>query len=246
MNWDFLDRMFQGSRLTRRQLANAKPKGPGIIVNWHNVRADWKDYLNPTDDEVAAAIKAVPIHRADGNQYVDKRQPNLVADQSAMTPTTTQKNIWANGGSNPCILPANYWWVGKTLRLTANLKLTTGVAGNSVFAMAYGSADAPACNVTTRTSAKVASVGPFGVFMQGHATCRSTGTSGTLSMWGHVFASLDVFLSTVQPMPFPNNGTTVVSTIDTTVGTNGLMFEYQTSAGTDSILATDIILEAMN
>ena len=183
---------------------------------------------------------------ADGIYYVDRRLPFLIADQSAVTPTTTMKNIWANGATSPTILPANYWTVGKTLRLTAHLKLTTGTAGNSVFAMAYGAADAPACVVVTRTSAKIASVGPFDVFMQGYATCRTTGTGGTLSMWGMVYASLDVFLSTVQPMPFPNNGSTVVSTIDTTVGTNSLFFEYQTSAGTDSIVATDIILEAMN
>ena len=183
---------------------------------------------------------------ADGIYYVDRRLPFLVADQSAMTPTTTFKNIWANGASSPTILPANYWTVGKTLRLTAYLKLTTGTAGNSQFAMAYGAADAPAAVVATRTSAKIASVGPFGVFIQGYATCRTTGTGGTLSMWGMVYPALDLFLSTVQPMPFPSNGTTVVSTIDTTVGTNSLFFEYLTSAGTDSIVATDIILEAMN
>jgi len=183
---------------------------------------------------------------ADGIYYVDRRLPFLVADQGAMTPTTTMKNIWANGATSPTILPANYWTVGKTLRLTAHLKLTTGTAGNSQFAMAYGAADAPACVVATRTSAKIASVGPFDIFMQGFATCRSTGTAGTLSMWGFVYPSLDVFLSTVGPMPFPNNGSTVVSTIDTTVGTNSLFFQYLTSAGTDSILATDIILEAMN
>jgi hypothetical protein len=82
--------------------------------------------------------------------------------------------------------------------------------------------------------------------MQGYATCRSIGTAGTLSMWGFVHADLSVMLSTVQPLVFPSNGVTVVSTIDTTVGTNGLFFEYLTSAGTDSILATDIILESMN
>lgn len=183
---------------------------------------------------------------ADGIYYVDRRLPFLVADQSAVTPTTTYKNIWANGATSPTILPANYWTVGKTLRLTANIKLTTGTAGNSAFSMAYGAADAPAAVVATVTRAKIASVGPFGVFMTGFATCRSTGTSGTLSMWGMVYPDLGVFLSTTVPFVFPSGGTTVVSTIDTTVGTNSLFFQYLTSAGTDSILATDIILESMN
>lgn len=238
---DMLDRLFAGSKLKRRKLHECKPKQSGILVNWHNLRADYD-----TDDEVAEALKRIPTHYADGIYYVDKRLPNIIADQGAMTPTTTMKNIWANGATNPCILPANYWYAGKTQRLTAQLKLTTGTAGNSVFEQAYGAADAPAALSLTRTSAKIASVGPFGVFMQGYATCRSIGTAGTLSQWGMVFPSLDVFLSTVQPMPFPNAGSTVTSTIDTTVGTNGLSFQYQTSAGTDSILATDIILEALN
>ncbi len=241
MNFDFLDRMFRGSKLSRRQLAQAKPRAPGILVNWHNLRGD-----NLTDDEIAQQIKSVPTHHADGIYYVDRRLPHLIADQSAVTPTTTQKSVWAVGASNPCILPANYWTLGKTLRLTANLKLTTGTAGNSTFAMAYGAADAPACVVSSATRAKIASVGPFGMFMQGYATCRSIGTAGTLSMWGITQPDLGVFLSTSSPFVFPSTGVTVVSTMDTTVGTNGLMFEYMTSAGTDSILATDIILESMN
>jgi len=183
---------------------------------------------------------------ADSIFYVDTRPPFLTADQGAVAPTTTFKNIWANGASSPTILPANYWTVGKLVRLTAYLKLTTGTAGNSQFSMAYGAADAPACHVDTKSVAKIASVGPFGIFMQGFARCRSIGTSGTLSMWGMVYPSIDVFLSTNQPLPFPNNGSTVVSTIDTTVGTNSLFFQYLTSAGTDSIVATEIVLEAMN
>ena len=183
---------------------------------------------------------------ADGIYYVDRRLPFGTADYTAVTPTTTQKGIWAPGATNPCILPANYWTVGKTLRLTANIKLTTGTAGNSTFAMAYGAADAPACVVVTATRAKIASVGPFGIYMIGYATCRSIGTAGTLSMWGMVYPDLGCFLSTAVPFVFPSNGTTVVSTVDTTVGTNGLFFEYATSAGTDSIQATDIVLEAMN
>ena len=183
---------------------------------------------------------------ADGIYYVDRRLPFLTADQTAVTPTTTMKNIWANGASSPTILPANYWTVGKTVRLTAHFKLTTGTAGNSQFAMAYGAADAPAAVVATVARAKIASVGPFAGIIQGYATCRTTGTAGTLSMCGYVIADLGVFLSTVQPFIFPSDGTTVVSTIDTTVGTNSLFFEYLTSAGTDSIQTTFIAMEAMN
>jgi hypothetical protein len=55
------------------------------------------------------------------------------------------------------------------------------------------------------------------------------GASGTLSMWGHVFPDLTGMLSTVQPLVFPTAASTVVSTIDTTVGTNALTFQAQRS-----------------
>jgi hypothetical protein len=181
-----------------------------------------------------------------GNYYVDSVGPWITADQGAITPTTTQKALWTTGAASPTILPANFWFVGRKVRLTANLKITTGTAGNSTFAMAYGAADAPTAVVVTATRAKVASVGPFGCYITGIATCRSIGTAGTLSMHGYVAPDLGAFLSTTDNWVFPSNGTTVVSTIDTTVGTNALFFEYSTSAGTDSIVTTDITMECLN
>lgn len=169
-----------------------------------------------------------------------------IADFGAVAPTTTMKAVWPVGASSPTILPANFWYPGRMIRLTANLKLTTGTAGNSAFGMAYGAADAPACHVDTATRAKIASVGPFGVFITGYARCRSTGTAGTLSMWGSVSPDLGAFLSTTDNWVFPSNGTTVVSTIDTTVATNAPFFQYLTSAGTDSIVTTDVVLEVLN
>jgi hypothetical protein len=182
----------------------------------------------------------------DGNYYVDTRQPWIIADQSAVTPTTTFKSVWANGAASPTILPANYWYPGKLVRLTANLKLTTGTAGNSAFGLGVGSADNPGNTVSTATRAKIASVGPFGIFIQGYVRCRSIGTAGTVAIWGFVAPDLGAFLSTTDNWVFPSNGTTVVSTLDTTVGTNGPVFQYLTSAGTDSIVTTDIVFEALN
>jgi hypothetical protein len=180
---------------------------------------------------------------ADGIYYVDVRQPFITADQGSITPTTTLKSCWAAG---PTLLPANYLYVGKKLRLTANLKLTTGTAGNSAFAMCLGTGDNPAVQVVTATRAKIASIGPFGIYITGILTCRSIGTAGTVSMHGFVAPDLGAFLSTTDNWVFPSNGTTVVSTIDTTLTTSSLTFQYLTSAGTDAIVATDITLEAMN
>lgn len=185
---------------------------------------------------------------ADTPLWRDLRQPFVIADLGAITPTTTQKMLWTPGAGNPLgNFPANYWTVGKTVKLTAAFKWTSGTAGNIAFGMAYGAADAAAPNVVSATHAAIASVGPFLVLAHGYAVCRSTGTAGTLSMWGMVHFPIDLMLSTVgNDMGFPSAGGTVVSTIDTTVGTNGLFFQALRSAGTDSIVPVGVCIEALN
>jgi len=185
---------------------------------------------------------------ADTPLWRDLRQPFVIADFGGITLTTTQKMLWTPGAGNPMgNFPANYWTVGKTVKLSMLTKWTSGTAGNITFGMAYGSADAAAVNVTSATHAAVASVGPFLVYAEGYAICRSTGTAGTLSMCGMVFFPIDLMLSTAgMNMGFPSAGGTVVSTIDTTVGTNGLFFQASRSAGTDTVTPVWVGIEALN
>ena len=180
---------------------------------------------------------------ADGIYYRDLRQPFVTADQSGVTLTTSHKALWSPALT---ILPANYWTVGKTVKLTAAVKLSSGTAGNYTYAMAYGAGDNPAPIVASAARAYVASVGPFLTFWQGYAVCRSIGTAGTLSMWGTAITDLALQLSTAQPNVFPQNGTTVVSTIDTTVGTNALTFQMIASAGTHTATTVGLLMEALN
>lgn len=183
----------------------------------------------------------------DGNFYRDLRQPFVIADQGSVAPATTATTLWATGAASPTILPANYWWVGKTVKLTAGFKWTSGTAGNITFGMSYGAASNPACIVNSAAKAAVASVGPFMVFAQGYATCRSIGTAGTLSMWGCAQFPIALMLSTTETnFTFPSAGTTVVSTIDTTVATNALMFHAIRSAGTDAVVCVGLCMEALN
>lgn len=180
---------------------------------------------------------------ADGIYYRDLRLPFVTADEAGPAPTTTNKCMWASPFT---LLPANYFTVGKTVKLTAAVKLTAGTAGNWTFSMGCGVHDAPACVVASKVVAKIASVGPFMAYLEGYATCRSIGTSGTISMWGHVRASIDSMLSTVQPLVFPNAGTTVVSTLNTTLATTEVTFQILSSAGVDAVTTMGLLLEAMN
>jgi hypothetical protein len=229
-----------------------------VVHNLFHNDDDWNRLSKDDREEYLETLaKAVPLGKradgrpilpirggADGIYYRDLRTPFVIADQSGITLAATQKALWAPALS---IFPANYWGVlGKTVTLTAFTKITAGTAGNWTFAMAYGSGDAPAPIVTSATRAKVASVGPFQAYWKGYATLRSTGTTGTLSMTGLCIPDLAAMLSTNQPNIFPQNGTTVVSTIDTTVGTNALTFQMSNSAGTDTVVTTNLYVEAMN
>jgi hypothetical protein len=181
---------------------------------------------------------------ADGIYYRDLRTPFITADMPAITLAATQKMLWAYAGS-PTQLPANYWTVGKTVKLTALLKVVTAATpGNFTVGMAYGAADAAACNVVSEAIAVAASV-TKSMYIEGYAVCRSVGTSGTLAMWGR--ATHDVATATGLNFVFPIGGVTVVSTIDTTVGTNHLHFQAMRSGSTaETIAPVALAMEALN
>jgi hypothetical protein len=185
---------------------------------------------------------------ADGLYYRDTRQPFQVAALGAITLSTTMLQLTPLGVTAPGILPANYWTVGKTVKLTAILKVVTGATpGNFQWGMSFGSTAAPACNVTTVARAAVASV-TTSAFIQGYAKCWTTGTAGTLSMHGHVLWDLAGQLSTNQPSIFPSGGgPTVVSTIDTTASGNQLSFQALRSGSTaETVTVLDMLMEALN
>lgn len=181
--------------------------------------------------------------------WVDLFRPPLLADLGSITLAATQKMLWTPGAGNPMgNFPANFWYPNRAVRINASFKWTSGTAGNIAVGMAYGAADAAAVNVVSATHAAIASVGPFVVNAVGYAVCRSDGTAGTLSMWGWMDFPVELMLSTVGcHMPFPNAGATVVSTFDSTVGTNGLFFQALRSAGTDTVVPVGVpMIEVLN
>ena len=182
----------------------------------------------------------------DGRFFVDRMPPFNVADFGAVAPSTTATTLWPVGATSPTILPANFWIPGRCIRIKAALKWTSGTAGNITVGASYGAANNPACIVNSTARAAVASVGPFLVIVEAFFECRSVGTSGTLSMWGQAEFPLGLILSTNdQTAIFPSNGTTVVSTIDTTVATNACMIHGIRSAGTDSVVCAGLIMESV-
>src|SRR6266542_854224 len=78
---------------------------------------------------------------ADGIFYRDSRQPWVLVDQTAVTLTAADLNLFP---ANITLLPANYWREGKTVKLTAWGKMTTAATpGNLVVGIGIGAANPP-------------------------------------------------------------------------------------------------------
>jgi hypothetical protein len=160
------------------------------------------------------------------NFYRDMFNSPEVLDQAAITLATTQKALWTPPKT---LIPANWWWVGKVVKLTAAIKFVTdGTAGNYVFGAGAGTGDAPAVIVVGSSQAGIVSK-TFLAIMEATYECRSLGTAGTLAIFGEIRPDLSGLLSTTTPYIFPTAGATVVSTLDMTLATTALTFQAQRS-----------------
>lgn len=176
----------------------------------------------------------------DGYQNL-RVQSHILVDEAAVTLATTMKALWPAART---MLPANYWYPGKVVKLSAFGKATTdGTAGNYVFEIAYGAGDAPTPLVLGPTVAGVVSRTNDTWKAEAYIECRTIGATGTLRMWGQWTPVVSLLLSTAQPYMFPATAPADV-TVDTTVGTNALTFQLQRSgAGVWTAMTTSIMLE---
>lgn len=182
---------------------------------------------------------------AGGNDYRDMAAAVDVVDQASITLATTQKALWAPART---LVLASDWRVNRTWKLTAAIKFVTdGTAGNYVFGAGVGTGDAPAVIVVGSSQAGVVSK-TFLAIMTAYFTCRSIGTTGTVSIYGEISADLSGVLSTAQPYIFPTAGVTVVSTLDMTLNTNAMTFQAQRSgAGVWTAVCAGVpLLERLN
>lgn len=182
---------------------------------------------------------------ADGIYYRDTRQPVIIADEASITLATTQKALWPYART---LLPANYWTVGKTVKLTAFGKITTGTTPNNfTFGIGYGSADAPTALSTGAAVAAKASQTNLSFRVDAYVTCRLVGSSGTLLAWGQWWLSTGLYNATTQETGLIPASALAATTVDTTVGTNSLVITMARSGSTgESTVTQSLIMEALN
>jgi len=182
---------------------------------------------------------------ADGIFYRDSRQPFLIADQTAITLSTTDLNLFPAVLS---LLPANYWWAGKTIKLTLYGKTTSdGTAGNVIFGAGIGAANPPTnINKSTAVAGTVSKTG-FSLRAEAMFTCRTTGTTGTCMAMGKVETDpAGLLASTLQPAFIPQSLATAI-TLDTTLATQSPTLTMNRSgAGVWTATTQMLFVEALN
>lgn len=158
------------------------------------------------------------------------------------TETTLSNTAGAVGSlATPLLLPANFFTVGKTLRVRASGYYSTGASGpNLQIRVKLG---------TTVVSATVslfmaASLTNKGWSLEVDITCRTTGASGTISVQGRNYRSV----STGGTAPFvPEMVNTAPVTLDTTSSQAADVLATWTLANaSDSITCTNLTVEASN
>lgn len=164
-------------------------------------------------------------------------------DETVITLATTMKLLWPAART---ILPANYWKVGKVVRLEAFGKATTdGTAGNYVFEAALGVGDAPAGLAAGATVAGTVSQTNITWTAWAYFECVSMATPATAKfrIWGEWRPAVALLASTLQPYLFPGSAPADI-TVDASLATSSLGFQLQRSGtGVWTALTTNIIVE---
>jgi hypothetical protein len=198
-----------------------------------------------TDEGIPIPMPPPISGGADGIFYRDSRQPFLLADQAAITLSTTDLNLFP---AVLTLLPANYWWVGKTIKLTLWGKTTSdGTAGNVVFGAGIGAANPPTnINKSTAVAGTVSKTN-FSIRIEAYFTCRSVGTAGSCMAMGLVQTDpAGLLLSTLSPAMIPQSAATAI-TLDTTLATQSPTLTMNRSgAGVWTATTQMLFCEALN
>jgi hypothetical protein len=153
----------------------------------------------------------------DGAFYNDLRPPFIVADQAAVTLSTTDKALYT--ASAFPVLGGQYWWQGKKAKIRLFGKITTVLTpGNGTFDIYYGTgADANGVLLASSAAfALTASQTNLSWELELCVSCRSTGSSGTLFVDGSAKFNNAVVASTLQPILIPASAAVVSGACDLT------------------------------
>jgi hypothetical protein len=160
---------------------------------------------------------------------------------STITLTTTAKQIATQASFG--LVPANFWYPGKAIRLDCYFETTSGgTPGNFTTALFYGNGDNAGVSKAGAAIAFAATQTSRTVHVQGTMRCRTTGTAGTAWITGNVtYDKALITATTYESGLIPVSANAAVS-IDTTVGTNAFTIQALNSGAN----ASTTILQELN
>lgn len=195
---------------------------------------------------------------SDGNVWYDSTQDAMTANidgitqrlvgcifTSSSTKTITNTTTPTSGvpsGVGTMTLPANFWAIGKSLRLTGRGVFSTAVAapGSFTCAIKHGSVTL----ATSTVSAIVANLSTQGFTFETLLHCTATGTSGNIYAAGSFSYSTGLNLSR-NFVDLDNNGAGV--TINTTTAQLlDVVCTWGTASTSNILLTTNVIAEVCN
>lgn len=183
---------------------------------------------------------------ADGQFYHDNRAPHMIADLATVTLSTTDKALYP--AANFPTLGANYWWVGKKVRIRLFGKITTVVTpGNGTWDLYWGTgADANGtilCSSAALTLiANQTNLSWFAEF-QVHCRAIGSGSAGSLFAWGEGYFNTAVVAA--GDFVAPASAAAAVG-VDTTAA-NILSVQFKRSGSTaETMTVQDMDVVAMN
>jgi hypothetical protein len=184
---------------------------------------------------------------ADGIFYRDMRMPHLVADDGSVSLSTTSLLIHSMQYTS---LPANYFTVGKKLKLSLFGRFTTAATpGNLTVELRFGTtSNAGTILATSAAVALTASKTNISWYGEWNIHCRAVGASGSLFAWGQTYfepSSAIITTSTNNPLIQPITAPAAVA-VDTTAA-SGLNVQMKRSGSTaETVQVHDLMFEALN
>jgi hypothetical protein len=186
------------------------------------------------------------IVAADGAGYRDAKIPYIIADESAVTLSTTSLLLHSMQYTS---LPANYFTPGKLLCLTIMGRATTAATpGNFTFELRFGTTSAGGTILATSAAiAAGASKTNITWMAQLFVRCRAIGSSGSLLGWGQVETEpSSVILPAANNPAFLPATAPAATTVDTTAA-SGINLQLKRSGSTaETAQVHDITFEALN
>jgi hypothetical protein len=179
----------------------------------------------------------------DGIYYCESRQPFVVAAQTAITLAATDKLLYPGSLT---ALPANYFNVGKVLRITIFGSITTGATpGNLGIELYYGTTDAGGTLLASSAAQTLLANQTTQVFWgMFYCRCRATGPTGSLLAWGSII-NIQPAVVAVATFTVPANAPAAV-TVDTTAASGFNVQAKRSGSTAETMQVQDLIYEVLN